>query len=736
MAHTSQALTAQLSRVTVTLTAADAPTATVALTVSEGAWSGTLHNIPAGVNRTFTGEAFDAQGQLLFRGIASGVTITAGETALVALTLQSLNPVPSIDNTAPCIDSVVASSSTVRPGGTIALQVTAHDADAGDSLSYAWTAAAGSLSASSTTTTVWTAPATEGPVMVIVTVTDSHGAFATANITLTVLPANGANQGAASFTVSFNTSPSVQSITTSLSPISVGQSATLTAVGTDLDGDTLSYAWSASCQGTWTNANSPTASFTPSAVPSGDSCGNCALTVTVTDGHGGQNTGTLRVCVNSGSDNGVSFPPHIILAHQSAQSVTGGSLVTLRVLAEDGDGGALTFSWSTSSGTLGTPATGFTSSEVVWTAPACAPADAAPFITATVTNALGFSASHRFTVTVQSAADCSGGENGPPPSNSTWDITGAMGTARYSHKALLLTSGKVLVAGGVDGGRWLDTAELYNPATGTWAPAGRMQQIRENNYTLTLLPSGKVLAIGGTQGSQQLRSAELYDPTTNTWSAVAPLTFTRTRHTATVLPSGKVLVIGGNSDSTAGRVPELYDPATNTWLPLTASAGHHFDHQALVLSTGKVLVLGGNYPTEVYDPGTNAWTSSPGGLSQTGWQAAWVLAPDKLLLLAGRSFSFYDPIHGVETDGGELSYTRTSHTVTRLASGKLLVTGGIQSASPIAELYDPTTGATSVTLSMPAARAYHTATLLPSGKVLVVGGNTNPVLNSALLFTP
>src|SRR2546426_3039919 len=56
-----------------------------------------------------------------------------------------------------------------------------------------------------------------------------------------------------------------------------------------------------------------------------------------------------------------------------------------------------------------------------------------------------------------------------------WSLTGSMSTARYAHTATLLSSGKVLVAGGIDAsGAPLASAELYDPAAGTWSTTGSM----------------------------------------------------------------------------------------------------------------------------------------------------------------------------------------------------------------------------------------------------------------------
>ena len=59
---------------------------------------------------------------------------------------------------------------------------------------------------------------------------------------------------------------------------------------------------------------------------------------------------------------------------------------------------------------------------------------------------------------------------------------------------------------------------------GGWVATGSMQSAREL-HTATLLPTGKVLVAGGRSAHRKaLESAELYDPATGSWSATAPMT--------------------------------------------------------------------------------------------------------------------------------------------------------------------------------------------------------------------
>src|SRR5438874_12254951 len=83
---------------------------------------------------------------------------------------------------------------------------------------------------------------------------------------------------------------------------------------------------------------------------------------------------------------------------------------------------------------------------------------------------------------------------------------------------------------------------------------------------------------------------------------------------------------------------------------------------------------------------------------------------------------------------------RTAHAATALTDGRILITGGRDSAGNIvavSEIFDPATNTSTASATLTTPRVDHTATLLPDGKVLVAGGNHgNGPVNSAEIFDP
>ncbi|CAF4632923.1 unnamed protein product, partial [Rotaria socialis] len=169
----------------------------------------------------------------------------------------------------------------------------------------------------------------------------------------------------------------------------------------------------------------------------------------------------------------------------------------------------------------------------------------------------------------------------------------------------------------------------------------------------------------------------------------------RYTHTASILTNGKVLVAGGYTISGGcSNSTELYDPSTGVWTNTGSMIFARFFHTASILSNGEVLVAGGS-------------------LSLTYYSTSFL---DRAEL--------YDPLTGVWTNTGRMSYARIYHTSSVLAYGKVLVAGGFNFFGCLisAELYEPSTGVWTNTGIMSVARLFHTASILTNGKVLVTGG--------------
>ena len=203
------------------------------------------------------------------------------------------------------------------------------------------------------------------------------------------------------------------------------------------------------------------------------------------------------------------------------------------------------------------------------------------------------------------------------PVGGTWSATGSLGTGRQSPTATLLANGKVLLVGGTTQSYGsLASAELYDPDSGIWSATGSLDTARDS-HAAVLLPNGKVLVVGGvirgTDGNYRiLSSAELYDPATGTWSVTGSLGTARQYPTATLLPSGKVLALGSHRQSTEDSPfvssAELYDPATGTWSATGSPNRRYGLHTATLLPNGKVVVAAGiiPYPAQLLNISTRA----------------------------------------------------------------------------------------------------------------------------------
>ena len=207
------------------------------------------------------------------------------------------------------------------------------------------------------------------------------------------------------------------------------------------------------------------------------------------------------------------------------------------------------------------------------------------------------------------------------PTDGTFAYTGSMSIGRYSHSATLLADGAVLIAGGYSGFDHQfasSAAELYSPAAGTFSAVGSLVTARAE-HTATLLTDGAVLLAGGV-GNPELgdsgciSSAELYAPASGTFAATGSLLAARGGATATLLAGGEVLIGGGYMEADT-NVPlaswELYSASASSFASTGDTAAARKGASATLLPSGEVLVCGGEDAAglvsiaELFDPTSN-----------------------------------------------------------------------------------------------------------------------------------
>jgi hypothetical protein len=349
-----------------------------------------------------------------------------------------------------------------------------------------------------------------------------------------------------------------------------------------------------------------------------------------------------------------------------------------------------------------------------------------------------------------------------------WLPTGSLGISRSGATSTLLSDGRVLVVGGLGPGEAsTGTAEVYDPATGTWTTTGEMA-VPRSGHAATRLPNGKVLVTGGFDQQECYpdcpvpihQTAEIYDPNSGTWSFAGYMTGPRFLHTATLLGNGRVLLAGGACAGVLSTA-EIYNPASGTWTATGSLSAHRFSHTATPLGNGRILVAAGYGVSntalgsaEIFHPATGKWTVTGPMVTARGYHGAVRLQGGKVLVTGGVDAPFpfppgfmglaatelYDPATGTWTASGSMNSGRFGNTLNRLKNGHVLAAGGEDQDTSVlqsSETYDPASGAWIVGPDMSTPRANATGTLLASGQVLVASGFfiNNPLV-TAELYTP
>ena len=309
---------------------------------------------------------------------------------------------------------------------------------------------------------------------------------------------------------------------------------------------------------------------------------------------------------------------------------------------------------------------------------------------------------------------------------------------------VLLPDGDALAAGGIDNDAALASAEVYSPAAGTWAATGSLATARLV-FQMVLLRNGNVLAAGGQDssglGATPLASAEVYNPAAGTWIATGTLTLPRTFFQMMLLPNGNVLAAGGRNPPNvagSGTTPalasaEVYNPAAGTWTATGALGSASETFAMVLLANGNVLAAGQGYLlssqttttpatfqsfASVYNPASGTWTAT-GAFDTPRILFQMVLLPNGNVLAAGgqsqppngdsplASAEIYNPTAGTWTTTGPLTTPRASFEMVLLSNGNVLAVGGNDNNVTLAsaEVYSPAAGTWTATGPLATARS-------------------------------
>lgn len=207
---------------------------------------------------------------------------------------------------------------------------------------------------------------------------------------------------------------------------------------------------------------------------------------------------------------------------------------------------------------------------------------------------------------------------------------GPMVAARSGASTALLRDGRVLIAGGfpprvtTGSDPALQSAELFDPDTLTFSPTGRLGTFTGGG-PMVALPDGRVFVATDP-------TAEVYDPATGTFGAAS--TMSGGGGYPVVLPDGRVVIFRSTGLYFGGSIT-VWDPVARTFSvtslaePLTGAA---------LLDDGRILVIGMCYGrqtgwTGLYDPATGI--TNPGPSTPACQPTSTRLADGRVLIVGG-----------------------------------------------------------------------------------------------------
>jgi len=334
---------------------------------------------------------------------------------------------------------------------------------------------------------------------------------------------------------------------------------------------------------------------------------------------------------------------------------------------------------------------------------------------------------------------------------------------RASHRATLLSDGRVVLTGGVDeAGFAVGAVELYLPSGDAASPPGTFRTVDAVidaravlGHAVAALDGGRFLVTGGAPSlrgvADGIASEGLTDHRADGTLAAPPRLLgggPRAFHTATVLTDGRVLLAGGCAELEAGRCSDgraldstvVLDPVSGEATAGPRLLRARWGHSAVRRGDGAVLIVGGvgeggaAPPVELLDP-----NEARGSDLLVGGTTAAQTSSGMLLVVDGGDAAARARLRALAVDGsardlGTLATALAGARAAALDDGSLLVSGDDAPGRPAESVVLDAGGA--VTARLPIGRSGHALTALADGTVLVTGGlsATGAAIGEALVY--
>lgn len=278
----------------------------------------------------------------------------------------------------------------------------------------------------------------------------------------------------------------------------------------------------------------------------------------------------------------------------------------------------------------------------------------------------------------------------------TWSTASSDGfTPRYALSSTVV-DGKIYVIGGEGNFDFLNTLEIFDPATNTWSTPTTTGTFTPHFGHTSSAVNGKIYVFGGTT-APTLYDSNIYvfDPGTNNWSTIVPregATFTPRWDLTSCVLDGKIYVIGGDTGEifypyTPSNIVEVFDPATATWSrPAITDTMRTLNFLNCHVINGKIYAVGTiddkhySVITQVFDPVTNKWsTIEPIGKPSSRIYFTSSVLNEKIYIIGQVTpdIEMFDPLTNTWTTLSTTgSFTQRSYLTSSTVGGKIYVMGG------------------------------------------------------------